>query len=83
MSYKIQHKGKTVTLPDFKNLPVGVVRKARNLGADEQMWFILESSLDEKAMAIIDEMSIAEFTEAMNGWTQGAPMGESLQSSNS
>lgn len=82
MSHKITHKGKTVTLPDFKNLPVGVVRKARNLAADEQMWFILESTLDEKAMAIVDEMNISEFTDAMNAWTQGAPVGESLQSSN-
>lgn len=81
MSYEIKHNGKTVKLPDFKNLPVGVVRKARNLNQEEQMWFIIENVLGEKELAVIDELSISEFSEAMNGWTQGAPVGESLQSS--
>ena len=51
--------------------------------ADEQMWFMLEAVLDEKGLAVVDTMSLSEFTEAMNGWTQGAPLGESLQSSKS
>jgi len=50
---------------------------------DEQIWFILETVLDIKGMAVIDSMSLSEFTEAMNGWTQGAPLGESLKSSKS
>lgn len=82
MSYKIEHKGKTVTLPDFKEIPVGVVRKARKLGPEDQMWFILEEVLDDKQIDLLDTMSISDFTKAMNGWTQGAPLGESLQSSN-
>jgi len=83
MNYTIEHKGKKITLPAFTNLPVGVIRKARKMEADEQMWFMLETVLDEKGMAVIDSMSLSEFTEAMNGWTQGAPLGESLQSSKS
>lgn len=83
MSYKIEYKGKTVTLPDFKEMPVGVIRKARKLSADEQMWFILESILDEKQLEILDSMNLTDFTTAMNSWTQGAPLGESLQSSKS
>lgn len=83
MSYTIEHNNKKVVLPTFTNLPVGVIRKARKMEADEQMWFMLESVLDDKAMAVIDTMSLSEFTEAMNGWTQGAPLGESLQSSKS
>lgn len=83
MSYKIEHKGKTVTLPDFKEMPVGVIRKARKLSTDEQMWFILESVLDDKQLEILDGMNLNEFTTAMNSWTQGAPLGESLQSSKS
>lgn len=81
MTYQIKHQGKSITLPDFKNLPVGIIRKARNLGPDEQMWFILENALEEKQLAVIDDMTISEFTEAMTGWTQGAPLGESLKSS--
>jgi len=83
MSYTIEHNNKKVVLPTFTNLPVGVIRKARKMEADEQMWFMLESVLDDKGMAVIDTMSLSEFTEAMNGWTQGAPLGESLQSSKS
>lgn len=83
MSYTIEHNNKKVVLPTFTNLPVGVIRKARKMESDEQMWFMLESVLDDKAMAIVDSMSLGEFTEAMNGWTQGAPVGESLQSSKS
>ena len=83
MTYTIEHNSKKVVLPTFTNLPVGVIRKARKMEADEQMWFMLESILDEKSMAVIDTMSLSEFTDAMNGWTQGAPLGESLQSSKS
>jgi hypothetical protein len=81
MSYKLEHQGKSVTLPDFKEMPVGVIRKARKLAADEQMWFILEEILDEKQLEILDSMSLEEFTKSMNEWTQGAPLGESLKSS--
>ena len=83
MTYTIEHNNKKVVLPTFTNLPVGVIRKARKMEADEQMWFMLESVLDEKGLAVVDTMSLSEFTEAMNGWTQGAPLGESLQSSKS
>jgi hypothetical protein len=83
MSYTITHNKNKINLPSFSNLPVGVLRKARKLEADEQMWFMLESVLDEKGLAVIDTMSLMEFTEAMQGWTQGAPLGESLKSSNS
>ena len=83
MSYEIEHNKNKITLPSFSNLPVGVIRKARKLEADEQMWFMLESVLDEKGLSVIDSMSLSEFTEAMKGWTQGAPVGESLKSSKS
>ena len=80
MSYTIEHNGKKVNLPAFKALPVGVIRKARKVDAEEAMWFILEEVLDEKQLAVIDSMPLSDFTEAMNGWTQGAPLGESSQS---
>jgi len=80
MSYTIEHNGKKIGLPAFKELPVGVIRKARKVDAEEAMWFILEEVLDDKQLAILDSMSLSAFTEAMNGWTQGAPLGESSQS---
>lgn len=83
MTYKIEHNGKTVELPDFKELPVGLIRKARKAEQDELMWIVLETVLDEKDLDIVDSMSMTDFTTAMTGWTQGAPLGESLKSSKS
>jgi len=81
MSFVIEHEKKKVTLPDFKSLPVGVIRKARKIDADEAIWFVLEEILTPEDLAVVDSMTISDFTEAMNGWTQGAPLGESSQSS--
>jgi hypothetical protein len=83
MSYTLKHNGKTVELPDFQALPMGVIRQSRKLDASEQIWFVLESVLKEKDLAVLDSMTITEFTTAINEWTQGAPLGESLQSSKS
>lgn len=83
MSYTIEHNGKTIELPDFKDLKVGLIRKARKSNPDELMWTIVEGVLTEKQLDILDTMSMEEFNSAMLGWTQGAPLGESLQSSKS
>ena len=47
MPYVLKHKTKAIELPDFNNIPVGVLRRARSLSDQEQTWFILESVLDE------------------------------------
>ncbi len=83
MSYTIEHNGKKITLPAFTEMPVGVIRKARKANEDEAMWMFLEEFLDDAQLAIIDSMTLKEFTEAMKGWTQGAPLGESSESSKS
>lgn len=83
MSYTVTHKGKKLNLPDFQDLPVGVVRKSRNLPEEEQSWFILENLLDDKQLAVIDTMTVHEFAQFMNGWTQGASLGEYSQSAKS
>ena len=83
MSYVIEHNKKKITLPAFTELPVGVIRKARKMDADEQIWFVLEAVLTEKDIAVLDSMSVTEFAEAISGWTGGTPVGESLQSSKS
>ena len=83
MSYVIEHNKKKITLPAFTELPVGVIRKARKMDADEQIWFVLESVLSEKEIAVLDAMTVTEFSEAIAGWTGGTPVGESLQSAKS
>jgi hypothetical protein len=76
MSYQLKHKSKTIELPDFNEIPVGVLRKARNLNEQEQTWFILEFVLDEKALAILDEVPLSEFAKHMKAWTGGVALGE-------
>ena len=76
MPYVLKHKTKTVELPDFNNMPVGVLRKARGLSEQEQTWFILESVLDEKSLAVLDEVPLSEFGKHMKAWTGGVALGE-------
>lgn len=76
MSYTYTHKGKKIQLPEFKEIPVGLVRKIRNEPEANQPWLILEELLTDKQLEIVDTMTIPEFTEFMNGWTQGANLGE-------
>lgn len=77
MSHKIEYKGKSVSLPDFSQLPIGVVRKARNVPEQDQMFFILEELLSAKDLAVVDTLPIAEFTKQIQGWTGGVSLGES------
>lgn len=76
MSYTFEHNKKKIELPDFKELPIGIVRKSRKLPEEEQTWFILEEILDAKTLEIVDSMSVKQFTDMMAGWTQGAQLGE-------
>lgn len=77
MSYTYEHNGKKIELPDFKEIPVGIVRKIRKESETDQAWLVLEELLDSKQLALVDTMTIPEFTQFMNGWTQGANLGES------
>lgn len=76
MSYKIEHKGKTVELPSFGEMPTGVLRKARHESEAEQSWFILEHVLDAKQLEALDALPLAEFTKHMKLWTGGMSLGE-------
>lgn len=76
MAYKIEHKGKTVELPDFGNMPTGVIRKARNVKEADQTWFMLEELLSDKELAILDGLPLSEFAKHMKAWTEGISLGE-------
>jgi hypothetical protein len=77
MSYKLTYKNKSVDLPDFGTVPAGVLRRARHLDEQEQSWFILEEMLDEKQLAMVDSLPLAEFAKHMKAWTGGVALGES------
>ena len=76
MGYKIEHKGKTVELPNFNDMPTGVLRKARHETESEQTWFILEGVLDDKQLQILDTLPLSEFSKHMKAWTGGVALGE-------
>ena len=61
MSYKIEHNGKTIELPEFGDVPTGVLRKARHEKESEQSWFILEQTLSAKELAVLDTLPVSEF----------------------
>ncbi len=76
MAYVIEHNNKSVELPEFGQLPVGVLRKARNVEESEQTWFILEELLSDKDLKVIDSLPTSEFVKHMRAWTQGVSLGE-------
>jgi len=81
--YKFQHDGKSYSVPAFSALPMGALRKARKAKDEaDQAFTIIEFVMgeDSKELAVIDSMTLTEFQEFMEGWTQGAPLGESVSS---
>ncbi len=76
MAYSIENNGKTVELPEFGQLPVGILRKARKAEESEQTWFILEELLSDKDLKVIDSLPTSEFVKHMKAWTEGVSLGE-------
>ena len=75
--------GKKVTLPKFDQvMTIGLARKTRHMGEAEIGWQLLEKAADEKTLAIIDDQTLASFTEFMNAWQKdsGVAAGESTAS---
>lgn len=78
--YSFEHKGKKYSIPAFTKLPMGAIRKARKASDDtDQAFIIIETVMgeDSKELAAVDSMSPEEFQVWLEGWTQGAPLGES------
>lgn len=82
-TYTFEHAGKKFTIPAFNALPMGAIRKARKAKDEaDQAFTILESVMPEGSpeLAAIDSMVGSEFNTWLEGWTQGAPVGESVSS---
>lgn len=81
--YKFEHNGKKYSVPAFTEVPVGAIRKARK-EKDEtgQAFAIMEQILgeDSEALKAVDTMLPEQFSAWLEGWTQGAPLGESSSS---
>lgn len=78
-TFTFTHDGNEYTIPAFTSLPIGVIRKSRK-GKDEAdtAFIILETVMgeDSKELAAVDSMSQAQFQAFIQGWTQGAGVGE-------
>jgi hypothetical protein len=82
-TYTFTHEGKSYSVPAFGDLPMGALRMARKASDDgDKAFIILEYLLgeDSKEIKAIDSMNAAEFSAWIDGWTKGAPLGESLSS---
>lgn len=82
-TYTFEHRGKKFTIPAIAALPVGVTRKARKAKDDvDQVFILLEATMgeDSKELAAVDSMNADEFNAFLEGWTQGAAVGESSSS---
>lgn len=76
--------GKTkYKIPEFLDIPAGALRKSRK-GTDEidKLFIILEETMGEtsKEIKALDTLSARELGEWMKEWTQGATLGEALDS---
>jgi hypothetical protein len=81
--YEFDHKGKKYSVPNFGSLPVGALRAARKAVDDADKAFtIIEYILGEDSLELkaIDSMTAKEFAAWLEGWTQGASLGESVSS---
>lgn len=83
--YEFEIDGKTYTVPAFKDIPMGAIRKARHAKDETDMAFtILEEVTgdDSEVLDALDQMNAAQFGEWLSGWMQGASVGEASSSSN-
>ena len=78
-THTFTHNGESYTIPAISALPVGVTRKARKAKDEaDQVFIMLEESMgeDSAALAAVDTMTPEEFQTFLEGWTQGAGVGE-------
>ncbi len=82
-TYTFEVDGVEHTIPSFNSLPVGAIRKARKAKDEtDQAFTIIETVMgeDSPALAALDTLDGAEFQAWLEGWTQGAALGESSDS---
>jgi hypothetical protein len=76
MTYKVEYEGQTVTLPNFADIPVGLVRKARHENEGSQLFAVLEGILSDKELEVMDSLPMGEFNRTTREWAGGVSLGE-------
>lgn len=79
--YEVDAKRK-ITLPQFGQVPFGIVRRGRHLPPEEQFYFMFEELLSEKDIAILDTLTSEQVGDLMDKWQDqaGVSLGESEDS---
>ena len=68
-----------VRLPSLTYLKPGLIRKIRRLGDVDAMYTLMELTLDEATLEVIDDMDPDEYAEMLDAWREhsGVSLGES------
>lgn len=74
-----------ITLPHFKHVPFGVVRKLRKEDDDEALFALFEQVADAKALKVLDKLGMEEVADLFAKWQEASKVtvGESSASSGS
>lgn len=77
--------GRSIAVPRFENIPLGVIRRTRRLEQADQVFTLLEELLPETELALVDQLDRTGFERFMNAWRDGSQveLGESSASANS
>lgn len=82
-TYTFTFQDEDYTIPAFSALPIGVIRKSRKAKDEaDQAFTIIETLMgeDSRELAAVDAMGVEEFQKFLEGWTQGAGVGEASSS---
>jgi hypothetical protein len=71
--------GVEIRLPSMAYLKPGIIRRIRNLGNVNAMYTLMETVLDDKALAVLDDMDPEEYDALLDDWRahSGVSLGES------
>lgn len=77
--------GEKVTLPKFKSVSAGVIRRVRKESQAEQIFTVLEDLADEATLRLVDDLDAQEFNEFVQAWQEDSKvtLGESSASTSS
>ena len=81
--YEFEHNGETYTLPPYKSIKPGLIRRVRKLSDMDATFTILEEMAPPESLAALDDMTQERFDEVIAGWLEhsGVTLGESGSSS--
>src|SRR5690606_5381085 len=81
--YEFEHNGETYTLPPYKSIKPGLMRRVRKLTDMDATFTILEEIAPKDTLAALDDMTMERFDAVITGWLEhsGITPGESSSSS--